>query len=203
MSASSENFQGPMRVTPADSSSPWAPLSLSHCHSFFAFLSSKNALVFFIHWCLWLFWIIRAFFPLPLFKWNTVKAWRASHEVGLPREAGACAGLDADKITPVSVEVEIHSQSQGRRNSWEVVPSPIRSELLDDTVCIYCLHIFPCGCSLIYFSVACVTITPSQSAFAKLTRNFFVAKSSRHPVVFLLIGPLQIFFKVSPLLTYR
>ena len=122
-----------------------------------------------------------------------MKAWRTSHEVGLPCEAGACAGLDAGKITLVSVEVEIDSQSQGRRNSWEVVPSPIHSELLDDTVCIYCLYIFPCGCSLIYFSVASVTITPSESAFAKLTRNFLVAKSSRHPVVFLLIGPLQTF----------
>ena len=94
-------------------------------------------------------------------------------------------------------------QSQGRRSSWKVVPSLIHSEVLESTVCIYCFCFFPCGHSLIHFSLASVTVTPVESLFAMFSSNFLDANSSRQPLAFILIGSLQpLSFFLSSLLCF-
>lgn len=85
-------------------------------------------------------------------------------------ESIACADIDVDRIPLVSRKVEIDRQSQGRRSGWEAVLSLTHSELLESSLHFLPLH-FPLWTCFNPLGLASVTITPSESAFAKYAKN--------------------------------
>lgn len=106
-------------------------------------------------------------------------------------ESGACADLEVDKIPHVAVGLEKERTEPGQEEQPGGCPFP-HSQGASGQKSAFTASSLP-GHSLLYFSLASVTIAPIKSAFAKLTSDFPVAKSSKQQLVFIFIDSLQPF----------